>query len=271
MMRIKTFERVLPLKEVYEICENLIDSEYEISENSFYEQENCLISAINLEENSILISGIQNSEHKRTHLAIKIIPTKDLLDILSEKREVQKTVPAIGEALIEILKKEIETKTIFPFIKLDGKELAQKGGNNKLINQEKDLFNKITAEIKEKFNYEDDFINFPFSIAKVEGSWELWEPIYEPYLIEIEKNLDKIKNFPFNIYKNYEFSYPREFYQRIFDLVIREEIEAEKFDPGEIFTGVITKRVSKIAKIKKAKTKKKPKIKGTHFIRMTFV
>ncbi|MGV9198628.1 MAG: hypothetical protein ACOC4M_07290, partial [Promethearchaeia archaeon] len=268
-MRIKSFENILPLKEVYELCENFIESEYEISENSFYDQSKCLISAVNLKENSILISATTNPKHERTHLALKIIPTEQLHSILTKEESIEKSVESIGAAVKTIIEKKTKNKDIFPFTKLAGEEEISK--NNKIINQEKQLFNKILAEIGKKFNYHDDFIKFPFSIAAVEGSWELWEPVYGPYLRQIEKNLDKIQNFTFNIYKNYEFSYPREFYQRIFDLMITEETSIKEFDPSELFTGVITERMSKIAKIKNAKTKKKPKIKGSHFLWMTFL
>ncbi|MFO8018959.1 MAG: hypothetical protein R6U96_10010 [Promethearchaeia archaeon] len=269
-MRIKTFERLLGLKEIYELCDDFIESDYEVSDHSFYDQSKLIISAINLEENSILISGTTNSEHERTHLALKIIPTEKLHSILSKNQSVENSVDEIGAAIKEITEK-IEPKDIFPFTKLNGAELVEKETNKKIINHEKKLFNQILEEVGQKFNYQDDFIKFPFSIAAVEGSWELWEPIYEPYLREIEKNLDEIQNYTFDVYKNYGFSYPREFYQRVFDLMITEETNVKGFDPSELFTGVITERMSKIAKIKNAETKKKPKIKGTHFLWMTFV
>jgi len=71
---------------------------------------------------------------------------------------------------------------------------------------------------------------YPFSLFDIDGSWEMWQSIYSPYIDLIESNLHHLKNTNLSLFRNYDFSSNKSHFQRIADLVITE-IEEETTNP----------------------------------------
>ncbi|MHA2009871.1 MAG: hypothetical protein ACXABO_19645 [Promethearchaeota archaeon] len=63
---------------------------------------------------------------------------------------------------------------------------------------------------------------YPFSLFEMDGSLEIWQKIYSPYIDSIESKINISKNDSIRIFRNHNFAYDNEFQQRIADLIINE-------------------------------------------------
>ncbi|MFW9773178.1 MAG: hypothetical protein ACFFEO_13570 [Candidatus Thorarchaeota archaeon] len=74
----------------------------------------------------------------------------------------------------------------------------------------------------QKENYSNVLRKFPFSIFELDGSLEIWQKIYSPYIDSIESKINISKNNSIRIFRNHNFAFDDEFQQRIADLIINE-------------------------------------------------
>ena len=64
--------------------------------------------------------------------------------------------------------------------------------------------------------------NYPFSLLDMDGSLELWQKLYNPYIDLIESKISMSKNDSISTFRNYNFAFNNGFQQRIADLIISE-------------------------------------------------
>ncbi|MFX0188024.1 MAG: hypothetical protein ACFE8A_09825 [Candidatus Hodarchaeota archaeon] len=64
--------------------------------------------------------------------------------------------------------------------------------------------------------------NYPFSLLEMDGSGEIWQKIYSPYIDLIESKIIISKNNSIRIFRNHNFAFNNAFQQRIADLIINE-------------------------------------------------
>jgi hypothetical protein len=72
--------------------------------------------------------------------------------------------------------------------------------------------------------------NYPFSLFDIDGSREIWQNIYGPYIDLIEKKLNISDQSSIRIFRNYDFAVNSALHRRIADLVILE-VEEQKSNP----------------------------------------
>ena len=71
-------------------------------------------------------------------------------------------------------------------------------------------------------NYSNVLRKYPFSLFETDGSLEIWQKIYSPYIDSIESKINISKNNSIRIFRNHNFAFDNEFQQRIADLIINE-------------------------------------------------
>jgi len=71
-------------------------------------------------------------------------------------------------------------------------------------------------------NYSNVLRKYPFSLFEMDGSLEIWQKIYSPYIDSIESKINISKNNSIRIFRNHNFAFDNEFQQRIADLIINE-------------------------------------------------
>jgi hypothetical protein len=71
-------------------------------------------------------------------------------------------------------------------------------------------------------NYSSALTKYPFSLFEMDGSLEMWQKIYSPYMDSIESKINISKNNSIRIFRNHNFAFDNEFQQRIADLIINE-------------------------------------------------
>ena len=71
-------------------------------------------------------------------------------------------------------------------------------------------------------NYSNVLRKYPFSLFEMDGSLEIWQKIYSPYLDSIEGKINISKNNSIRIFRNHNFAFDNEFQQRIADLIINK-------------------------------------------------
>ncbi|MFX1569095.1 MAG: hypothetical protein ACFFCV_12090 [Promethearchaeota archaeon] len=71
-------------------------------------------------------------------------------------------------------------------------------------------------------NYSNVLRKYPFSLFEMDGSLEMWQKIYSPYIDSIESKINISKNNSIRIFRNHNFAFDNEFQQRIANLIINE-------------------------------------------------
>ena len=71
-------------------------------------------------------------------------------------------------------------------------------------------------------NYSNALRKYPFSLFERDGSLEMWQKIYSPYIDSIESKINVSKNNSIRIFRNHNFAFDNESQQRIADLIINE-------------------------------------------------
>ncbi len=77
---------------------------------------------------------------------------------------------------------------------------------------------------------------YPFSLFDIDGSWDIWQTFYSPYIDLIESKLKRSNHKTLSTFRNYDFAVNNANYQRIADLIIIE-IEDEKSNPSSKSSG----------------------------------
>ncbi|MFX1394938.1 MAG: hypothetical protein ACFFAH_15395 [Promethearchaeota archaeon] len=73
-----------------------------------------------------------------------------------------------------------------------------------------------------KESYSNIFSKYPFSLLEMDGSWEIWQKIYSPYIDLIENKIIISKKNSIKTFRNHNFAFNNAFQKRIADLIINE-------------------------------------------------
>lgn len=220
-MRIKVFERVLPINEVYKNVVRSLESQYEIFNNSQVVNSHFLITAMDSKVNIIIIWGVINEKRNRFFICIDVARPKTTKELPDEDNNSKMIQDYIND-LIKELKIETSMDSFENFKLKLFKSLQLKKG---LLDMERDIFERVLENLANDFEYNDDLMKYPFSIINKDGSWEEWKKIYDPYLKKIESNILGYNGNFVKTYEYYDFSLPGEHYQRIVDLIAVEKLE----------------------------------------------
>jgi hypothetical protein len=220
-VRIKIFEKLLPLESVFETIIKSLKPKYRISDNSQIFKKFFLIIAHDSKNFIFVIRGAPNNSKNRIILSIVALGIKSLFKLLKLKNNMK----LIENHLYDLIMNNDKENSHHPFekISIDGKDKSKYKKKNLIA--EKNILNELLEVFYEKFNYNDDLIKFPFSIFNIDRTWEFWVKIYGPYLKQIETTILTNYNDSIKTYKYYDFGVPKEIFPRIIDLIIIENCE----------------------------------------------
>ena len=208
------------MNEISSTIQKIFKSQFKISKNSIISEEYLLI--ISHSEKG-LISVIQSSINKsfeRTCISILVFKTQSLVGELNIKQESHNYISLIEEKLIRSLKDEIKNKFCNPFTELSKFQLEKAQEKRKIFTLETRILNAIIKQLYHIIDFSDEVMKFPFSINHIDGKWEEWDKIYFPYIELIENNIIKSNIKDTKLYRNYNFAFKSDTFQRIIDLLI---------------------------------------------------
>ncbi len=285
-MKIKTFETLFRLGNLYDLIISSLDAHYKITENSYASNSKLFIAGIDLQTESIIIRGSVEELTKRTYLSIIALKTSNLLKFLNLKEDPKLSINSVGTTLFNYVNNQEKQEFSSPFIGLCFKKKDLVVSDNTIIRIEHTILNKILTLVRDKFGYSDHFMKFPFSITTIDGAWELWEDIYRKFLLAIINNFVASKNSSIKVYPFYDFASDEELSQRICDCVIAEEKE-KTFGSVSVSTGIVPKKWDVQSQQKKDEIKEQNKVglqkthlkkienvekeRGTHYLWISFV
>lgn len=226
-MRIKTFEKLFPLKEVYNILINVIKPENLKDFQSYHSKTHILITFLNTKRMLFIIRVTTNENSHRTYLSILILNSKIVNEGKLGKIGDNSSI-TISSKLFRFLNKQHKKGLDYHLIKIPGIKLKEKNPELKLKRIETRIINEVFRVLSHKFKYFDKLLKFPFSITQIDGSWIFWERIYNPFVSFIEKRIKKLKNNDIKIFRNYDFALNRDNFPRIFDLIAIEKNKIDK-------------------------------------------
>jgi hypothetical protein len=222
-LRIKTIEKNLPLDKIFRIIKKLFNDTYYIDKNSKFSQFSLLLICINTKNNTLIIRASKDREYERIYLSVLAFKSKYLIKKFNFKKDSKELVKNIGQKLFDLISSEGENAKSYPFTGLSFLKSSMEYINNSLIKTESFVLNEILKSLSENYYLNDNLIKFPFSITQIDGSWDFWQKIYSPYVTNIEKRWKNFDEEPKKIYKNYDFALEKDYFQRIFDLVVIED------------------------------------------------
>ncbi|MFX0018952.1 MAG: hypothetical protein ACFFAK_04510 [Promethearchaeota archaeon] len=227
-MRIKVIEESLPLDKVYNILLKVIKQKNSNYLKSYHTKTHLLLILLNTKRMLLIIRVSKDDKFNRTYLSILTLNSK-YLDGDNLKRNGDNSSFTIISDLFELLKNPNKKGLDYHLMKIPGIKLKENNTIFKFKNIETRIINKLFNVLSNKFNYSDNISKFPFSITQIDGSWIYWERLYYPFVRLIEKRINKIKNSTIKTFRNYDFALSRDYFPRIFDLIILERNKIEKF------------------------------------------
>lgn len=254
-LQIKVFEELLPLESFFESVKNSIKSQYKISTKSQMFKNSFLIIVINPKQYSFLIRGATNNFKNRTFLTILALDTKSIIKLLF----LDSSLNDFENYLYELIINDAKDNFVNPFRILSINGLTRSKFRQKVKIAERNIINKILPDLYKNFNYHDDLANYPFSIYKIERTWDFWVKVYGFYLNKIEDTLLKNSKNSIKVYKYYDFARSKEILPRIMDLIIienvwktNESINAEETNESDINDKVLDIKTNLIETLKKS-------------------
>ena len=221
-MRIHTFENKLSLDEFFSVINSKIEPSFEIDANSYIDESNLLIIGINEKDQSIIIRGSIDKSKNRFYLSISAIHSSVILKEQNTSKNINAHPKELGKILFDIVKNSKEEEKNFAFSNLAIKKPIERTFKTQLVETEKEILIKLLHTFEERENYSIDLRKYPFSLSDMDGSWEMWQNIYGPYIDLVENKLIISKNDSLRTFRNYDFALNRAYHQRIADLVIFE-------------------------------------------------
>ena len=198
-MKIKTIEKMIKVKDLFEAMKEVIQPRFKIEEHHIFAQKGLTLVASNKDSDVIEISALNDREFNRTIISILMLKGKQ------KHHKVQF---------------EVKDKTSFY------KNIIFEDSTNskrKIIEYneiEDNLLKKLRKRVKINFGYKDRLLNYPFSLTRNFDFNGNYFAAYSNYLDIIERKLIKKGVNPSHIFRYYDFAKNSETYQRIIDMVI---------------------------------------------------
>jgi len=221
-MRIHTFEKNFSIDELFSVIKSIIEPSFKIDENSYIDEIDLLVIGINEEDQSVIIRGSIDKSKNRTYLSISAILSNVILMEQNISKKIDIFPKELGKILFDIVKNRNDEEKNFAFSTLDIKKPIERKIQTQLVETEKEILIKILNILAGKERNSFILRKYPFTLSDMDGPWEIWQNIYEPYIDLVENKLIKSKNGSLRIFRNYDFALNRAYHQRIADLVIYE-------------------------------------------------
>ena len=210
-MKIKTIEKLIDLKELFEIIKEVIKPRYKIDEHSTIDEQGLILIASDIKPNVLQICAFNDREFNRTIISVLMLKEKQNYSnfkfVVKDKKSFYKIITPKDSADYSKRKK------------IEYSELEDK------------LLKKLLKKVKNTFGYKDRLLNYPFSLTADFDFKGNYYAIYSKFLDIIERKLIKYGVEPSHIFRYYDFAKNSETYQRIIDMVvISDKIVKQKED-----------------------------------------
>lgn len=219
-LQIKIFEELLPLESLFNTIKNSLKSQYSISAKSQIFIDSFLIIVINTKKYSFFIRGAIHNLKNRTILTIVAFDIKSFMKLLNFNDELKN----FENYLYELITNDANENFLDPFRKISLSSQNISKFRRKIKSAERNILNIILPALYKEFNYQDDLVNYPFSIFRIERTFSFWVEVYGSYLDKIENAILKNDKNSIKVYKYYDFAHSKEVLPRIMDLIIIEDV-----------------------------------------------
>ena len=230
-MRIHTFENELSLDKFFSVINSEIEPSFEIDENSYTDESKLLIIGINENNQSVIIRGSIDKSKNRFYLSISAIHSSVIFKVQNTSKNINAHPKELGKILFDIVKNSKEEEKNFAFSNLAIKKPIERNFQTQLVETEKEILIKLLHVFEGRENFSTILRKYPFSLSAMDGPWEIWQNIYDPYIDIVENKLLISKNDSLRTFRNYDFALNRAYHQRIADLII---FEVEEQIPNSI-------------------------------------
>lgn len=244
-MRIKIFERSLPLEKVYNVLIKVIKPKDSKWLKSYHSKTHLLIIVLNTKRMLFIIRVSKDEKFQRTYLSVLSLNSREV-DVDKIKKNGDNSRSSIISKLFKLLKDQNKKDLDYHLLKIPGIKLKENHTKLKFKNIETKIINKLFKVLSNKFNYFDNLLKYPFSITQIDGSLIYWERLYHPFVSLIEKRIKKLKNIDIKTFRNYDFALSRDYFPRIFDLIVIERNKIDKFFKKENYPSIKKERQIKL-------------------------
>lgn len=198
-MKVKTIEKIINLKELFETIKDVIQPRFKVDEYGIFAEKGLLLIASDKNSDVIEISAFNDKEFNRTIISVLMLKGKhkhyNVQLEVKDKKSFYKRI--MFEDSVNSKRKKIEYNEL-----------------------EDNLLKKLLKRVKNKFGYKDRLMNYPFSLTLDFDFKGNYFAAYSMYLDIIERKLIKDGVQPSHIFRYYDFAKNSEIYQRIMDMVI---------------------------------------------------
>ena len=198
-MKIKTVEKMINFKALFEIIKEVVQPQFVIEPQSFVNDKNITLFALDKKSRYIQVSAFFDLEFNRTIITILVLTEK-------LKNSNQKIQISDKQSLYQSIN-HLEAIKYSKRTKIDYNEL------------EANILKKILVKIKSEFDYKDRLLKYPFSMTPDFDDINLYAR-YSSFLDIIERKLIEYGINHSHIFRNYDFAKDSEIYQRIIDMIV---------------------------------------------------
>jgi len=157
---------------------------------------------------------------ERTYISILLFKTQSLAKEFNIQQNSPKFLNQIEEKLIRLLKEGCKNKSLYPFTELSKYQLENAQEKRKIFTLETKMLDVLIKRLYQIIDFTDEIMRFPFSLIHIDGKWEEWDKIYFPYIELIENKIIKTNVKNTKVYRNYNFAFQSDTFQRLIDLMI---------------------------------------------------
>ena len=233
-MRLKIIEKLIPINEISSTIEKVFKSKFKISKKSIISEDYLLIIGFSEKGLISVIHSSVNENFERTYISIFLFKTQSLAEEFNIQQNSPKVLNQIEEKLIRSLKDKDKTKSRYPFTELSKYQLEKAQEKRKIFTLETKMLNDLIKQLYQIIGFSDEIMQFPFSLIQIDGKWEEWDKIYFPYIELIENKIIKTNIENTKVYRNYNFAFQSDTFQRLIDLLIITTIETNSETANQV-------------------------------------
>lgn len=199
-MKIKSIEKIIDLKDLFEILKEVVQPRFEVDDHSRVTESNLLFIALGKKTTMVQILAFNDLEFDRTIISILVLKKNQKFTNLQIDLDEK-------ESFYRLINPK-DFKSYSKRMKIEYNELEGK------------LYKKILLKIKNKYDYRDRLLNFPFSLTSNFESNGDYFAQYSKFLDVIERKINSYGNNHSQILRYYDFAKSTEIYQRIIDMIV---------------------------------------------------
>ena len=208
------------MNEISSTIQKIFKSQFKISKKSIISDDYLLIIGLGEKDLISVVHCSINKNFKRTYISILLFKTQSLAEEFNIQQNSPNFLNQIEEKLIRLLKDGSKYKSHFPFTELSKYQLEKAQEKRKIFTLETKILNGLIKHLYQSIDFSDEVMQFPFSLIQTDGKWEEWDEIYFPYIELIENKIIKTDVENRKVYRNYNFAFESDSFQRLIDLSI---------------------------------------------------